>query len=304
MAIYNINAESLSEAYAINGNRIGVAYDVAGNIVFTEGEPVDYNSYTYETIWQNSDMQSLNNTQGFAYCDGKIFWFRAANNSSGQVYVIDAETGQTIIESTNIRGGHANCECFSTKYFADGDAYPLLYAGGAADTMMTFVNRITQCSSNNFNSELIETIVLSDEAGTRRDVCLSQHNSNILVSVGYSSDNSFHYICWWDLRNMTINASGTKTPAFIRRIATSTTHGTKQSIREHGGYVWVVYGYTNQAGYVSAFNETTGAEEYLIDLETTIETEGIEFVEDENSEGGYAMYIGFQNGQMRKYLFD
>ena len=319
MSIYDKDGIALGSAYDISASQLSYAYDKDGNVVFSREHNVDYNSYSWTQIWQNSDMQSVSGTQSFAVYDGKVFWFKSASNGQGNVYVIDESTGATILNSTNIVGGHSNNASFG-GFYAEEDTYPILYVGGASATMMIYENRITQLDSSSLSSTLLGTLVFTSEVGARLDGTISENDNDIMITAGYNYDTygatdlyAQFGICWWDLTDLTDNGDGTYTPAFIKSVTTEPVYvnkrtsddqvGVKQSIREHDGYVWIATGYNAVAGYIYAYNETTGDVEYSIDLSTTTEVEGIEFVEDANAVGGYALYVGFQNGKMRKYTF-
>lgn len=316
MAIYDKNGNALHACYDKSGNALNTAYDKNGNVVYMSEPPEpDYDTYFYSVIWQNSFISSHGGTQAFTISDDTVFWFTSASNGSGNVCAMDFSTGETIIQSTNIVAGHANSAFFGERY-ADSDDYPLLYVGCASATPYIYVNRITACDSEEFASSLIKTLTFPEPYNYRFDACFEQDNLDVLITSTYAYEQDEYAgfnVVWWDMTNLTDNGNGTYSPAYIKSIVTENVYvssrssdgqqGVRQSMREHDGLVWITTGYNQVSGYIYAFDEATGELMHTINLETKTEVEGIEFLPDATAVGGYALYVGFQDGRMRKYNF-
>lgn len=318
MSIYSKNGNQLNECFDLLRNSLNTAYNINGGIVFTKGispSKTDYSTYQYTQIWRTDAFTSSG--QSFAINDGNVFWFKGANNGQGDLYVVDQSDGTTILHTTDIVAGHANNACFGGYYNASDD-FPLLYVGGASATMMTYVNRILDFDGTNFDSELIRTLTYPTEiAGSRYDATISESDPDVIVTAGYNYDEysstdlyAQFNVCWWDLGDLTANNDGTYTPTLINSIVTEAVYvnirtsdnqvGVKQSVREHDGMIWIATGYNSVHGYIYAYNPTTGNVVHTIDLNTTSEVEGIEFMLENNA---WVMYVGFMGGQMRRYTF-
>lgn len=319
MAIYDRRGNEKLFAYNRRGERIRKAYDSEGNLAFKASyDLVDYDTYTYTTLWTSAN--SYNSPQGFECMNGYIFWFR----STGELAVLDAETGAEVIGSVTIPCGHGNNATFTNIYYDESDEYPLLLVGDVSAPYLQYLYRITSCSSEGLTYELIRKLTFPtdvypmSQTGQGKDVfplsAMTEPDGDTLVSYGIdpsyqdTSGDAIYIICWWDLKSLTDNGDGTYTPALIRTIRTEGINPwqTNQGAKEFNGYIWIATsqrGSTNSTSKARAIDPITGEIVHVIDFNTTTEIEGILFIVDENAPGKVAMLAGFPGVSMRKYTF-
>ena len=299
MAIYDVEGNSIESIYDAEGTSIETAYDVNGNIVFNGGvtPTVDYSSYSYIQKWGS---KSIGSTQGFDIYDNKVFWVSKSGNSSidANCYVWNLSDGSQALSTPYITvySGHGNNLCFD---------FPTLYATSAY-TPHVYVSTMT----NEFVDTLTKTLYINDGC-IDCDACIDETDKTILWTLGHTasaSDRSAPYIISkWDLTQQTENGDGTFTPRLIRSVFAAQPENSFyfQGCKFHDGMLWFANGYagTSTGAYVFAVNPRTGAYLYTIDCETTAEPEGVAWVADSDVAGGYALYVGFQLMELRKYTF-
>lgn len=304
MAIYYINATYLNKAYDSDGSELLYAYDANGNVIYSADQQsvVDYTNYSYTQKW---GTKGIGSTQGFDIYDNKVFWVSKSGNSSipANCYVWNLADGTQALQSNpiTIQSGHGNSISI---------AFPKLYASTAYAPPVVYINAL----ASDFTATLEKTLAINDGC-VSLDTCIDETNKNILWTNGHyeSEDNpNVNIISKWDLTDLTDNGDGTYTPRLIRSAFTPKpvtflpdSVFYLQGCTFHDGMLWYANGYSGAGSkaYVVAVNPIDGTVQYIIDLETTSEPEGVQFYPDEEAVGGYAMYVGFQGMELRKYTF-
>lgn len=301
MAVYNSQGEITASAYLDTGVR------VVGTVYASDGDPVQiidsslYSNPTISTLFTLSVFPM----QAFAVSGNTLFQFKA--NSEGTIKnvmdVINISAGSKISTGVSITAGHGNSACFSTEYYAQSDAFPLLYVTDhdTPDTAYVYVNRVTTNSA-----QLIKTYKFPlDRTGFYGQAVVDSANE-IIYMVGTSKMNittagsdSKTIISKWDYSNATYNESdGTYTPAFVSALETDF-FAIHQGITLFDGYIWLVsWDYVNNANYLAVINPTTGAVVQIIDLNISEECEGIAFISESDA------VVGVQGGTYKKLAFE
>lgn len=298
MSIYDGNGIAITNAYAIDGHDISTAYDITGEVIFRESEPiVDYTNYAYVQKWASKGISS---TQGFDIYDGKVFWISKSGNSTipANCYVWNLSDGSQALETQPITvySGHGNNLSFD---------FPKLYATSAY-TPHVYVNSVT----NDFEFSLLKTLYITDGC-IDCDACIDEYDKSILWTLGHTANSSNtsapYIISKWNLNNLTDNGDGTYTPQLIQSVNTPQPANSFyfQGCHFHDGLLWYANGYNGAStgAYVFGVNPNTGEVEYTINCNTTAEPEGVCFYPDANAVGGYALYVGFAGMMLRKYTF-
>jgi hypothetical protein len=293
--IYNVSGQAISGAYAKNGSSVDTAFDKSGNVVF--GGSADYSSYSVSQKWTPSGI--FFSTQGLDIYDGKVFWVTGGNGGVEQnCYVWNLSNGAAAIDPNpfTVYSGHGNNICLD---------FPKLYASTAYSPNKVYVNTL----SGAYTATLTQTLFLTD-GSTDLDASLDETDKTILWSLGHtasSSDTSAPYnISKWNLSNLTDNGDGTFSPERLQTVQTpQPACYFFQGFKMHDGILWYASGYTGGSyeAYVYGIDPNTGERLYTIDTGLTSEPEGVAWVADSASKGGYALYIGFGGMQMYKCIF-
>lgn len=298
--IFDVSGNRKNSAYRMNGLQVNQAFDINGNVVFnSEDSKPDYTSYSYIQKWGSKGIGS---TQGFAILDDMVFWVSKSGDSSipANCYVWNLSDGSQALDRNpiTIYSGHGNSLSFD---------FPKLYAATAYMPSKAYVNTMT----DDYTATLTKTLMLDSDGSRNCDVCIDEEDKDILWSLAHtagSSDTSApFYISKWNLNNLTDNGDGTYTPELLQTVETPQPSNSFyiQGCYFHDNLLWYASGYSGSSrAYVYAVDPNTGEVMYTIDLETTSEPEGVAFYPDEESAGGYAMYVGFQNMVLRKYTFN
>lgn len=286
MAIYSKSGNSIHVAYDVDGVSINKAYDVSGTVVY-QASQVDYDSFTVNKSFLSTGVA---NTQGFAYKDGYIFQFRASGSSvQNTVVVINATNGQTV-NTFSISSEHGDSASFSDEYYAQGDAFPLLYVTADSNPAKVYVDRVTTSSS-----ELIKTLTFAlDKTGYYAAHAYDEENG-ILYMLGYSQQNYLTdnsgankvIVSKWDISQQNPQYISSYERPFIYCM---------QGQQFHDGMIWIASGYSAGSN-IYAMNPADGSILHTINLETTTEVEGLDFKSDTE------MIVGFQGGNYWLYTF-
>lgn len=292
MSLYKLNGTQANTAYALEGSRLGVAYDADGNAILLLP---DYSNPTYASLVNIS----IANTQGFDIFNGTLFQFRAGSGVSDLVTTANIDTGAIITANIPITSDHGDSAAFSAEYYDEADDFPLLYV--SADTSpYIYVNRVTDSSAT-----LIRTIYLPyDVAGYHACGSFDWAN-NIMYTIGTVEDNYIDddggnnpcIVCKWDLANMTDNGDGTVTPALISTYQRPFIY-VMQGEQYHEGLIWICSGYGTVASNIYAMNPETGEFEYTLTMPITTEIEGITWQSTTDA------IIGFQGGKYYAVTFE
>lgn len=293
MTIFNKNGNVLSKAYDRSGNSLAKAYDIDGTVIFSEYDPVvDYSNYSFTQKWASKGIGSA---QGLDIYDGKVFWVQKSGNGSipSDCYVWNLSDGSQALatQPITVYSGHGNNLCF------DGS---VMYATSAY-TPHVYINTFT----NLFTFTLDKTLRI-DDGCVDCDACIDETDRDIMWTLGHTGYNTSDpfLISKWDLNDLTANGDGTYSPANLQTISiTPPSNRYFQGLKFHDGLIWYGNGNGGVPSYIRAVNPDTGIEEYVIDLNTNTKVEGIAWVDDYESVGGYAMYVGFQGMMLRKYTF-
>ena len=294
MSIYSKNGSAIHSAYGVDGTSINKAYDIDGAVVF-QGSQVDYDSFTVNKSYLSTGIA---NTQGFAYKDGYIFQFRASGTSiQNTVVVINAATGQTV-NTFSISSEHGDSASFSNEYYAQGDAFPLLYVTADSNPAKVYVDRVTTSSA-----ELIKTLSFAlDKTGYYAAHAYDTENE-ILYMLGYSEQNYLTddggankvIVSKWNMAQQTQNQDGSYTPLFVSSYERAFIY-CMQGQQLYDGMIWIASGYSAGSN-IYAMSPSDGTILHTINLETTTEVEGIDFKSDTE------MIVGFQGGNYWLYTF-
>lgn len=184
---------------------------------FVKGAKIDltYQGYTFDRVGGDlpapSDIASgLTARQDFAMYGGVMFQLY----SPDYIALIDPVTGSAFA-SFSINCGHGNSCQFGSKFYADGDSYPLLYCFGYTDDFV-YVNRVTDSSST-----LVRKYKLNTD-GYRFSGGLDKEN-NQLMSIHYKLDSSTVgtgnscIVTVWDLNDVTVDDGGNYVPAIVKQ---------------------------------------------------------------------------------------
>lgn len=293
MSIYNVVGEQLNNVYDINADELDYAYDINGDVVYSKEAPLpDYTSYSYTQKWGS---KGISNAQGFDIYDNKVFWIAKSGDGSvpSNCYVWNLSDGSQALGTAYITVycGHGNNLCFD---------FPTLY-GTSAYTPKVYVNSMT----DSFVATLTKTLYANDGC-VDCDACIDENDANIMWTLGHTGyGNSDPYlISKWDITDLTDNGDGTYSPRNISTISiTPPSNRYFQGLKHHDGLLWYGNGNGGVASYIRAVDPTTGTEEYVINLNTTTEVEGVSWVQESGVVGGYAMYVGLQGMILRRYTF-
>lgn len=298
--IYDKSGHSLSSVYSKIGSAINSAYDVTGDLVFHGGSSdVDYTSYSISKKWTASGV--FFSTQGLDIYDSKVFWVTGGNGTVEEnCYVWNLSDGSPAISENpfTVYSGHGNNICID---------FPKLYASTAYSPNKVYVNTLSAVTGG-YEATLSKTLFLTD-GSVDLDVALDENDKTILWSLGHQVDHDTtrpYNISKWDLTNLTENADGTFTPALLQTVQTPQPECYYfQGFKMHDGILWYASGYTGGTyeAYVYGVNPNTGELLYTIDTGLTSEPEGVAWVADSASEGGYALYIGFGGMNLYKCIF-
>lgn len=290
--IYGVNGTPLTSAYGVSGAALASAYDVSGNAVFAGGE-TDYSSYTatvYKTIANTP-------TQGMEIYADKLFQF----HNDDAVSVFNLADSSTITSKMTIESGHGNAVAFGNTFYAQTDAFPIIYCGDWYDPIV-HVNRITTTSA----THLYDIVYDQTKAGYHSNPCIDFANQ-IMYTVGYflndtaTSTGNHCIVCKWDLSDMVDNGDGTFTPAFVSSYTRDFIY-VMQDLKFNDGLCWIASGGTNTAQYVYGMNPDTGVFAHTVQMPITTEIEGLVWAVD-NQTGLYFAYVGFQGGTYYKVTF-
>lgn len=293
--IYDVNGNALAGAYGIDGTAAQSAYDIDGAEVYSAS--VDYSKYTISKKWTPSGI--FFSTQGLDIYNNRVFWVTGGNGGVDQnCYVWNLNTGAAAINPNpfTVHSGHGNNICLD---------FPLLYASTAYSPNKVYVNTL----SDEYTATLTKTLFLSD-GSTDLDASLDENDKTILWSLGHtanSQDKTAPFlISKWDLSDLAENADGTFSPKLLQTVQTAQPDCYFfQGFKMHDGILWYASGYTGGSyeAYVYGIDPNTGERLYTIDTDLTSEPEGVAWVADSASKGGYAMYVGFGGMNLYKCIF-
>ena len=287
MGVYNMSGEVIGSIYGIDGNAVRHGYDVSGEEVFPTG--IDYSDYTAN----KSFLTGVSGSQGFAYYDGYIFQMTSSNT----VVVINASTGTTV-STFSISSDHGDSVSFSDEEYAESDVFPLLYVTADTNPAKVYVNRVTASSS-----ELVKTLLFPlEKTGYYAAHAYDEANS-VIYMLGYSQQNYLTdndganktVVSKWDMTQLTLNQDGSYTPTFVSSYEIPFIY-CMQGQQYHDGMIWVSSGYSSGSN-IYVLNPDDGEILYTIDLQTTAEVEGLDFMSDTE------MIVGFWSGSYWKYTF-
>lgn len=293
MSIYNIDGTPLNIPYSKTGLQLEKAYNIDGEIVFSES--VNYDAYSFETLF----TPSVPNMQGFDIFDDYIFQFRASSSLSNIMCTIDMDSGSILQNNITAKSDHGDSASFSDEYYDENDPFPLLYVTSDTTPCKVYVNRVTTTSS-----ELIKTLLFPLAKAGYYAAHAYDVGNEIMYIVGYSENNyqsdndgsNKTLVSVWDMNDLTDNGDGTFTPEFIRSF-TRTFIYVMQGQQFHDGMIWIASGYGNKQSYIYAISPVDGRLLHTVDLNTTTEVEGMSFISPNE------MVVGFQGGTYKKYTF-
>lgn len=299
MAVYDKNGNLLSHVYGKDGTELSYAYDKAGNVIFSVDAPLpDYTRYSYTEKWSS---KNISNTQGFDIYNDKVYWISKSGDSSAPAdcYVWNLSDGSQAFanQPITIYSGHGNSLDI---------AYPKAYAGTAYSPATAYENTL---SSDGQVFTLSKKLSLSEDSTYGHDVCVDESDVSILWSLAHTGaigTDAPYKLSKWDLSTLTDNGDGTYSPRLIKSVTTPKPSVEYfQGMTMHNGIIWYACGYTGTStnAYVFAVDPDTGEVVYTIDCETTAEPEGVAWYPYANAPGGYALYVGFQNMVLRRYIF-
>lgn len=292
MSIYKIDGTQQTQAYSTI-QELQAAYDANGNQVFAKG--VNYDSY----IIVNYCTVSLTPTQGFDIYNGVIFQFMANSSISNRMATINVSNQAIINNNIASTSDHGDSASFSDEFYDDADDYPLLYVTSDTNPAKVYINRVTTTTS-----QLVKTLSFPIDKTGYYAAAVIDKNIGMLYMVGYSEQNyqtddggnNKTVISKWDLSSLTENQDGTFTPAFISSIERPFIY-VMQGQQFHDGMIWIASGATNYNGKVYAISPTDGTLLHTVDVNSTVELEGLAFVSDNE------MVIGLQGGVYKKVVF-
>lgn len=298
MAIYNINADVLQNAYNYNGVEVNKAFDINGTEIYPGYN--DYSQYSYTQKWGNKGVLYA---QGLDIKDGKVFWVSEPGNPTtpSDCYVWNLSDGSQALSTPYITvySGHGN----NLSFASDKNE---LIATSAYSPSRVFINTF----SVDYTMTLDKTLKLLDGSNDC-DACYDPDDSSIMYSIGHTSTSSDReapfYISKWDISSLTDNGDGTYSPLRLSRISIPQPSNSfyYQGCKFHDGLFWFASGYGdgNTSTYVYGVDPENGRTIAVINCQTMQEPEGIAWVRDNDASGEYALYVGFVGMLLRKYTF-
>lgn len=294
MSVYNKNGSELSSVFSKDGVSLPSAYDMQGNRIF--GGSVDYSKFSVS----NYCSVSISQMQGFDIWGDYIFQFRANSSSVSNIMcTINSKTNSIVQNGITATSDHGDSASFSSERYSSNDQFPLLYVTADTTPCKVYVNRVTLTSSQNIRTLLFPT----EKAGYYAAHAYDELSKTMYI-VGYSERNyqtdgggtNKTLVSVWDMNNLTNNGDGTYTPTFVRSFERAFIY-VMQGQQYHDGLIWISSGYGSRQSYIYAISPVDGALIHTIDLETTVEVEGLSFIS--NTE----MVVGLQGGTYKKYTF-
>lgn len=291
MSVYDVNGETIENAFAVSGNSLQGVYGKTGEYIpFVEPLPIDYSQYSTTDLF----TYVADGFNGFDVHDGMIAQLKASN----QLYLFDLVTHEVIATALSITSAHGDSASFSKDKLYSYDEFPLLYVTSDSNPAYVYVNRITRSGTSLIKSLLFPL----DKAGYYAAHAYDEQN-HIMYMVGYSEQNftsddggnNKTVVSKWDMSQLNDNGDGSYTPAFISRYERAFIY-VMQGQQFFDGYIWIASGYNNnKAQYIYAMSPSGGEIEHTITLDDTIEIEGLAWIYDE-TQNKYWMLIGQQNG--------
>lgn len=146
---------------------------------------------------------------------------------------------QSLVGSLEVNTNHGSGMQFSNEYYADSDAFPLLYVGGWTSNLINVVR--VQLTNGTFSGTVVRTIKIPTTYGSYASPSIDGAN-NILYTYAHSnssipnSDNMI--IASWDLDSLTDNGDNTYTPKLLGQCE-SPSVGTYQGHKYYGGRIYM-----------------------------------------------------------------
>lgn len=195
-----------------------------------------------------------------------------------RVYALDTMELVAELPLENYKG---NAMQFSKEFYADGDAFPLLYLGG--EHSKTSVVRI-QLVDGVWGADVVKTISIpTPDYGYHISPALDADN-NVLYGFGYRKDSDKNYsgtnsmiLTKWDLNRLTENEDGTYTPTQIGNKTECPYIGTTQGRKYYQGNIYIGTANTSNPhnSKLVVIDAGTG------DVKTTVDMTGVTMSENE-----------------------
>ena len=195
-----------------------------------------------------------------------------------RVYALDTMELVAELPLENFKG---NAMQFSKEFYADGDAFPLLYLGG--EHSKTSVVRI-QLVDGVWGADVVKTISIpTPDYGYHISPALDADN-NVLYGFGYREDSDNNYsgtnsmiLTKWDLNRLTENEDGTYTPTQIGNKTECPYIGTTQGRKYYQGNIYIGTANTSNPhnSKLVVIDAGTG------DVKTTVDMTGVTMSENE-----------------------
>lgn len=200
--------------YGVMATLIGTVAGTKGAYAYTgEKIPSKVHYFGSETLFRmNYDGGAMTSQDIEIHGDYMFVGF----SGTEKILVYSLAT-KALVAEMSVATYHAGGMQFSGEYYASGDPFPLLYAGGEWSNKIAVIR--IQNDGGVWSATEVRTLYIPTEQG--HGVCPSiDAKNNIMYGYAfgvesYYAPNNYMVLTKWDLNRLTENADGTYTPALL-----------------------------------------------------------------------------------------
>lgn len=200
--------------YGVMASIIGTVAGIKGSYAYTgEKIPSKMHYFGGETLLRMSYDGGVMTSQDIEVHGDYMF---IGFSGTEKILVYSLAT-KALVAEMPVTTYHAGGMQFSGEYYASGDPFPLLYAGGEWSNKISVIR--IQNSGGVWSATEVRTLYIPTEQG--HGVCPSiDAKNNIMYGYAfgvesYYAPNNYMVLTKWDLNRLTENADGTYTPALL-----------------------------------------------------------------------------------------